>query len=171
MQKDMERTGRGPAFFWLLAVSAAVGALTVWQFTGRTRSPRLNSEVLSAARARWIQSGIQNYSMTVAVLGKETHRHEIEVRGGKVTRMLTDGVEAPERVWNFWSVDGIFTVLEEEIANAKAPQGPFGTFDPKDVFLDASFNSSTGVPIHYLRQVSGRSPMTLEWEIRDFRLL
>ena len=109
--------------------------------------------------------------MQVFVHGKEEHRHEIEVRDGRVARMRTDGLDAPERVWNYWSVNGIFTVLEEEMANAKSPQTAFGVNDPEDVFMDASFDPVTGVPLHYLRQVSGRSQGTVEWDIRNFQKL
>ena len=109
--------------------------------------------------------------MKVVVLGQEKHSHEIEVKDGKVARMRTDGLDAPERVWNYWSVEGMFLVLEEELANAHAPQRVFGVNDPEDVFEDASFDAMTGVPTRYLRQISGLGRSAMEWEIRDFKKL
>ncbi len=109
--------------------------------------------------------------MKVVVLGTEKHVHEVEVQSGKVVRMRTDGLDAPERVWAYWSVDGMFNVLEEELANAHSPQRVFGVNDPEDVFEDASFDAITGVPTRYLRQVSGIRRSAMEWEIRDFKKL
>ncbi len=171
MREGMDSTRRTPGLFWLVTVSAILGALAVWNFTGRARSPRLTHEVLATAKTKWHAAGIRDYSMTVVVKAREDAQHEVEVRGGKVSRMLTDSVEAPERVWDAWSVDGLLFVLEEEMANAQRPEGPFGVTNPADVFLDATFDGANGLPLHYLRQVSGNSKGSLEWEIRDFKPL
>jgi len=167
----MSKSRRNPGLLWLVTVSAVLGALAVWNFTGRPRSPRLTAETLAAAKSRWHSVGIRDYAMTIAVKGREENRHEIEVHGGKVSRMMTDSVEAPDRVWDSWSVDGLLFVLEEELSNAQNPQGPFGVASSADVFQDATFDGTNGIPLHYLRQVSGNSKGTLEWEVRDFRLL
>ncbi len=160
---------RGGGLLWLGLVSAALGALAVWHFTGKPRSPRLTTAALISAKSLWAQAGLRDYSMNITVGGRENARHQIVVANGKVSQMQTDSIEAPKRVWDFWTVDGLFTVLEEEVVNAQSPQRAFGVTDPKDVFLDASFDPVTGVPLHYLRQISGRSQATLEWKIKLFR--
>jgi hypothetical protein len=159
---------RGPGFLILLVVSALAGAALVWKLTSKPASPPLTDEALSLARAKWKAAGLSDYHMTITVTSRERNRHEIEVRGGQVHQMKTDGLPAPERVWKFWSVDGMLTVLEEELANRRSPQAALGVNDPADVFLDAAFDEKTGVPIHYLRQVSGRPKLTMEWQISGF---
>jgi hypothetical protein len=160
----------GARFWFLLAGSALLGAFLVWQLTGPRSSPPLTETSLASARALWSRAALSDYAMTVLIRGKEPHRHEIEVHAGTVTQMLTDGAPAPERVRKYWSMEAIFQVLEEDLANARRPQAAFGVDDPRSVFLDATFDGVTGIPLRYLRQVSGR-PLTVEWEIRDFRRL
>lgn len=156
---------------WVLGiVSALLGALLVWQFTSRRPSPPLTEASLAQARARWAENQIANYAMIVQVSGKQPHRHEIQVREGAVAAMITDGSPAPDRVWKYWSVEGLLQFLEEDLANQRAPQAAYGVDDPKSVFLDASFDPKTGVPVRYLRQVGGR-PLTVEWDIVEFKRL
>lgn len=149
-----------------VGAAAIAGSLLVVRFAGKAPSPPLTERGLSEARARWSAAGAQNYSLTVVVKGREPAVHVVEVRAG-TAHLTTDGRAQPDRLASYWTVEGMFLTLEEDLANRSAPSAAFGVPDPRDVFLDAVFDPVNGVPKRYLRQVKER-PLTVEWEVRDF---
>jgi hypothetical protein len=160
----------GAKGLWPLWAAAAVSTsilLVVVILIVRRPGETLTADRLAEARARWAAAGISDYRMVVVVSGVQEGRHEIEVRRGEVTRMETGGVPVREEVREFWSVEGMFRFLQTELANLAAPDRAYGTADPGAVVLRAHFDPGTGVPLGFLRHVTGKA-MTIEWAVSEF---
>ena len=76
-ERGMGINKRGGGWFWRGFFSAVIGALAVWHFTGKPRSPRLTKAALAGAKLRWTQAGIRDYSMNITVGGRENARHRL----------------------------------------------------------------------------------------------
>ena len=150
----------------MLILAGGVGLVLVV----RERNRPLTAERIQTARALWERNGPADYRMDVRIGGGQEGEHHIEVRGGKVVSMETGGAPAPQHVWKFWSVEGMFTFLETELANSKRPQEAYGVPDASDVVLRAAFDPRTGLPRRFFRSVAGKS-LEIDWEVRHFEPL
>lgn len=156
-------TNRRPARWpWLaLGLALLVAGLQVARGCGVAGGRiEYDEEDLARARSRWESTGPASYGMEIEVRGARRAHHEIEVRGGTVTAMTTDGEPVPERVWEAWSVEALFGILADELRHARdrTARG-----EPAPLLL-AAFDGKTGAPVSFLRHEQGAT-LAQEWEI------
>ncbi|MCK6462073.1 MAG: DUF6174 domain-containing protein [Planctomycetes bacterium] len=152
---------RGKRVF-LVGLVALATVPVVYLLTRPSTGEPLTPERLAAARALWKEKGPGSYVVDVDV--RDAH-HRVEVRDGKVVSMTTDGREAPERVRAYWTVEGMFQSLSEELSNLRRPEAAFGVSDPSRVMLRALFDEQYGYPARFLRHVEGET-RSVEWQAR-----
>lgn len=168
MAEDGLKWRRGWIVFVLVTVVVLLGL--VW--IARQQQPsggRLTAEVLGDARQQWDQHGPASYLIEL-ISGRQQSVHYIEVHDGQVIDMTIDGAEVPERVWAQWSIDGLFGVLETELANSSNPKRAFGLSDPSLVVQRVTFDSTLGYPQSFRRHIVGQ-PGKFEWQVRRFELI
>jgi len=157
---------RGQRFF-LLGLACAIVAVVLFVLSRRPAGDPLTEEALAAARKRWSEHGLRDYTLEIERLGAQQDHCHIEVKGGVVASMTVDGEPVGERVREQWSVEGIFVFLAEELSNRAHPEVTFGVSDPEQVVLRASFDPEYGYPRRFLRHVIGQR-RSVEWEIVAF---
>ena len=108
--------------------------------------------------------GPANYDMDLEGNFDLKGRLHVEVHNGKVTAMTIDGQPTPERLWDYYSVAGLFGIIREDLErNAAAVTNP-----EKVVIQQAEFDSELGYPRRYQR--SGTSAgQGGDWKIVRFR--
>lgn len=153
---DSRRSTWIPLALGLLA-AAAVTALLLAQRSG---NQELTREALEQARSRWREQGPKNYSLGVRVSGIQQGDHRIVVVGREVTEMTTGGAPVRESARHFWSVDGMFEFLDEELRQAERATG-------SDIILQAAFDEDLGYPRRFLRHVVGQT-RDIEWGVYSF---
>ena len=145
------------------AVDIAVGivALAAVLFSiFRGTTLRLTPQDFDAARERWRQQGPRDYDLTIAQTGARAGTIEVEVRDGEVTAMTVDGTTPSQRrTWYYWSVPGMFDVLERDLEAAEAEQ----------LLLRADFDPATGYPRRYERAMF-RTRQQTQWEVVRFAI-
>lgn len=151
---------RGKKIF-LVGVVAILSVPVVYVMTRGSGEP-LTAERLDEAKALWKEHGPKSYVLDVDV--RDAHHH-VEVKDGEVVSMTTDGREAEQRIREYWTVEGMFRSLSEEISNLKRPDAAFGVSDPADVTLRAQFDERYGYPVTFLRHVQGQT-RSVEWHAR-----
>lgn len=164
----MKKLLRNPFVPWI-ATFVVLGA-TLFFYLSQDNQPRLQTlteNSLATAKTIWKERGPKSYDLDVMVTGIQQGTQHIEVRNGQVVGMTTDGVAVAEHSWKYWTVDGMFQFLDEELVQAKNPQMGFQISDPSKVYLSVYFDKEWGIPSRYLRQVFGR-PLTIEWSIKHF---
>jgi Family of unknown function (DUF6174) len=152
---------RGKKVF-LVGLAALATVPLVYVLTLPSTGEPLTPDSLAAARALWTEKGPKSYVLDVDV--RDVH-HRVEVKDGTVVSMTTDGKEAEERLHRYWTVEGMFQSLSEEISNLRRPEGPFGVSDPGEVTLRAAFDDRFGYPARFLRHVQNQTK-SVEWNAR-----
>ena len=142
----------------------AVGLVVALRPPGEPLTP----EKLEAAEKVWRAHNLMDYDMEVEISGAQQGLHTIRVRGGDVVEMSTGGAKVPPNVWKYWSVQGMFGFLAEELENRTHPKMAFGVDDPSQVILRAYFDPELGYPRRFLRHVQGGS-VDIMWVVRKFR--
>jgi hypothetical protein len=155
---------RGKRFF-LLGLLAAAVAVAAYLVTRPDTGDPLTPERLAAARARWAERAPKDYALDVRVRGAQRGDYLIEVRGGEVTAMTSGGAPVEARARDYWTVDGMFRFLADELSNRDRAATLYGVPGPDDVILRAAFDPATGYPVRFLRHVLGKSA-GIEWEAR-----
>lgn len=141
-------------------LGVALGAATLLLLL-REEGETLTEAGLREARERWEAADVSDYDLAISVRGAQSGDHAVRVRGGVVVSMTTGGEEVPERVRPYWSVDGLFRFLEEELENARRAD------EPSQYVLEAAFDGELGYPRRFLRHVLGGG-QGIEWEVTDF---
>jgi hypothetical protein len=152
----------------LLAVAAAIasGILTLYWMSDRL--PALDAPRLAAARARWSAAGVSSYRLGLEMEGTELTkgRYAIEVRAGQVTSATRDGQPITGEA-KLYAVDGLFTLLADELELARDParsgQAPAGY----RIYLLARFDRERGLPLQFRRVVGGNNRW-VEWRVTGF---
>jgi hypothetical protein len=138
------------------AVPLALGLALV---SGCGGGQDVTAQALRDARATWERANIRDYDLEWGSTGAQRNRYRVFVRGGKVkaVHMLrTDGTSAevhpatPEA----FGVDGLFMVLEEELAQVQSER-PFGQPKGTSVVLRFTPDPKLGYPRHFHRDVLG----------------
>lgn len=149
-------------WLWAAAGVLIAGAVALVFLLRRPGEP-LTEEALRAAERRWGERGPRGYALDVKVDGVQHGRHAIRVRDGKVVAMTTGGAAVPENVWTYWTVEGMFRFLAEELDNSRQPLASYGVSDPAQVVLRADFDPELGYPRAFMRHVMGGRPMDIAW--------
>lgn len=134
----------------MMVVALPVGTLLgVW--FNREPTTALTREALIAARELWRRTGPDSYELDYRMAGAA---YRIVVREGKVAEALVNGVPPTSGDWNLYSVEGLFTTLEQELENVADATGAFA--DRKDVLmLRVRFHPEFGYIERYLRSGGG----------------
>jgi len=143
---------------FVFGLVALVTVPVVYILTHPGAGEPLTEERLAAAEALWKEKGPKSYALDIDVRGLH---HHLEVKDGKVVSMTTDGKDADKRFYDYWSVEGMFQQLSEELSNLQHPE-TFGVTDPSEVTLLAKFDPRTGYPARFLRHVESQT-RSVEW--------
>jgi hypothetical protein len=133
------------------SVVGLVGMVSLVVFLNRGQLPIMQPAELKAAEKRWHERGPTGYNMDLeGSFGSKGHTH-IEVRNGEVTSMSLDGRASPPRLWNQWSVNGLFDFIEADLRrNTEAAHREGGQL-PEPVLQQAQFDPDLGLPRAYER--------------------
>jgi hypothetical protein len=146
-----------------VAAGTAAGALTLLVLFRKEGEP-LTAGGLDAAEARWREAGPRDYDLAVSVRGAQSGEHRIEVRGGRVVAMTTGGAPVDPRVWPYWSVEGLFRFLRDELGARDRAREAHDAEGSAQVVLRVAFDGKLGYPRRFLRHVLGGRP-GIEWEV------
>lgn len=124
----------------------------------------LTRERLAQARERWEAADVDTYRLELEMRGAINERRVVDVEAGIVIDMTAGGAPAARSAWDAWSVEGLFDLLERELANADNPLETYGVEDPTSIRLEASFCPDLGHPLYFRRLVPGVT-QPIEWEV------
>jgi hypothetical protein len=146
------------------SVVGLIGVFGAMVYFNRDQLPLMKAAEFEAAQAKWNQRGPANYDMDLEGNFDLKGRLHVEVHNGKVTAMTLDGQPKPERLWDYYSVPGLFGIIREDLErNAAAVTNP-----EKVVIQQAEFDPDLGYPRRYQR--SGASAgQGGDWKIVRFR--
>ncbi len=177
---------RQPPVPWTrLAAYAVLGAVlgtalsgVVWVLATRNPLPALTSQRLEQARELWQRHGPESYRMTILLgspqqqaAGEEVPRIVVQVEKGKpISVTQQPGGMLPRRVWDYWTVPGLFDVLQRDLENRQHPQRAFGVSSPEMVVLRCRFDPQYGFPRQYQRVVRSRG-LQSRWTVTHFEPL
>jgi hypothetical protein len=153
----------GAAVGVMLTVAAIVVAMIV---SRRHATPALTVERLKAASDRWQRDGLTDYIMDLTVTGRQASRYHVEVRGGKPSLVLRNDRPTAKRSWHYWTVPGLFDVLEHDMDCADDPTRGFGARPGSQAVLRAEFDAR-GVPRKFERLILGEPQLDMTWEVKS----
>ncbi|HQU41795.1 MAG: hypothetical protein B7Z73_02850 [Planctomycetia bacterium 21-64-5] len=156
----------GAAVGGLLALAATIAMVVVFR---RQATPPLTTEALDAARTRWQQNGPADYALDVTVMGRQPGRYHVEVRDGKPVEVLRNGVRSDRRTWHYWTVPGLFEVIEHDVDCAEDPTRGFGAKPGSKAVLRAEFDERRGYPLKFERLILGEPQLDMTWEVEAYR--
>ena len=154
------------------AVTLLVGlALAGSAFPGCAGGEPVSSRSLDAARAKWERAGVRDYDLEWGSSGLNPSHYVVAVRDAKVRTVESvapDGrrYEVKPAEPRFYSVEGLFLTLAEELAQLDAPT-PFGQPKGSSTVLRFSPDPTYGYPDRYRRDVVG-APMSLAIDVIRF---
>lgn len=144
----MRIVSRGNVLLMLAAFAA--GALATILYVREPTEP-LTRESLDGARRRWQSAGVSSYVLRYRMHGSE---YDVVCRQGRVESVTVNGQTPTSGDWKAYSVDGLFTTLEQELENASDAAGPFAE-GAQPVLLRVRFNRELGYVERYLRSSGG----------------
>jgi Family of unknown function (DUF6174) len=148
---------------------ALVAILAVEQFADRL--PELTPEDLTAAERLWEEKGPASYNLDLQIEGNQPGVVHVEVRDGVTTNMQRDGrTPTQRRVWDVWSVPGMFDMIERELDIAADPVHEMDATANSRVELRAAFDQQYGYPIRFQRIVYGGGT-EVYWRVTKFEPL
>ena len=110
---------------------------------------------LTKAHNQWKQKGFQSYALTLEITGDriETGLFEIEVNQGEIIKATRNGdnLATTDR---FYTIEGIFQFLGNELELGKEPERYFGAGPGARIYMRAHFDPELGYPTRYLRAVT-----------------
>jgi hypothetical protein len=149
----------------VLGLLATIAVLVV---TSRGQPPAMRTDAFEAAQERWKRHGLASYEMDIDESLGLTAKIHVEVRNDQVTAMTINGQPTAPRLWDSWSVPGLFGIIRLDLDRNGAVAG--GEEQPPAVFQQAEFDPVDGHPRVYRRtELSGGQ--TVEWRITNFRPL
>jgi hypothetical protein len=148
----------GGSFFGL------IGILGVMVWMNRGQLPLMKVADFEAAEARWKERGPASYDLDLEGNFDLKGQLHVEVRQGHVTAMTLDRRPEPQRLWDYYSVPGLFGIIRDDLdRNAGAAAKP-----DTAVSQQAEFDAELGFPRRYQR--SGASAgQGGDWRIVRFR--
>jgi hypothetical protein len=142
---------------------AAAGLLA-----GCGASTDVTARSIREARQLWTRAGLRDYDLEWTSTGLRSGHYLVFVREGHVRQVrsiLADGrtIVAKPGDPSFYSVDGLFQVLEEELDQAQSER-PFGQPPGTRIILKFDPDPKLGYPRQYRRDVAG-SPQGLAIDV------
>lgn len=136
-----------------------IGSILCASASGCATGEDVTTRALDKARARWEQAALNDYNIEWTSSGARLGHYRVAVRQGEVVSVqsvLPDGrvVEARPGDPSYYSVEGLFRVLEEELDHALSDT-PFGRPRGTRVLLKFVTDPVLGYPTRYRRDVAG----------------
>lgn len=128
------------------AVAFVIG-LTAFLFVVREPTEQLTIELLASARQRWRLAKIGDYDLRYRMHGSD---YAVRCREGTVIETQVDGSPAMSHDLSYYSVEGLFDILELDLENLADPNGPFAG-QTQNIIVRARFNREFGYIERYLR--------------------
>ncbi|MGD9631988.1 MAG: DUF6174 domain-containing protein [Pirellulales bacterium] len=152
-----------------LLVGLVLAAMVTIRSLAPERLPAMTPETLSAAEKLWAENGPASYDLDLVIEGAQPGPVHVEVRDGVTVAMQRDGrTPTQRRVWDVWSVPGMFDTLEIELQNAQDPQHEMDLAADARVQVRAAFDPKFGYPARFHRIVFGGGP-EVYWRVTYFQ--
>jgi hypothetical protein len=152
---------RSPRVRWIgdwkmLGLLAILGAMI-----GCAGGQEVTAEAINQSKQVWKMAGIRDYDLDWTVTGAQNNHYYVTVRGGdvrKVESAQTDGrrFELHPSETRFYSVDGLFLTIADELAQLKTDL-PFGQPQGTKIVMRFKPDKKLGYPLWYRRDVMGTS--------------
>ena len=148
---------------------ARLGILAMMVITaGCAGGQEVTPEAVAQARRLWTQANIRDYDLDWSVRGPNNAHYSVTVRDGgvrKIESVQRDGskVELHPGDSQFYSVDGLFHTIDDELALRKTDQ-PFGQPKGTKVVMRFLPDAKLGYPYWYHRDVMG-TPLSIAIEV------
>jgi Family of unknown function (DUF6174) len=146
------------------SVVGLIGVFGAMVYFNRGQLPLMKAGDFEVAEKKWKDRGPPNYDMDLEGNFDQKGRLHVEVHNGKVTAMTLDGQPKPARLWDYYSVPGLFGIIREDLErNAVA-----AAKSENLVIQQAEFDPDLGYPRRYQR--SGASAgLGGDWKVVRFR--
>jgi hypothetical protein len=116
------------------------------------RTEPVTREALAKCEQLWEQSQISSYDWDLGVSGDQTGQYHVEVRNGQPTAITLNGRPAESHAAEYFTVQGVFQTIEEELDLADNPSSQ--AFPPgSQVWLRMRCHPELGYPVRFIRQV------------------
>jgi Family of unknown function (DUF6174) len=152
---------RSPRVRWIgdwkmLGLLAILGTMI-----GCAGGQEVTVEAINQSKQVWKTAGIRDYDLDWTVTGAQNNHYYVTVRGGdvrKVESAQTDGrrFELHPSETRFYSVDGLFLTIADELAQLKTDL-PFGQPQGTKIVMRFKPDKKLGYPLWYRRDVMGTS--------------
>jgi Family of unknown function (DUF6174) len=152
---------RSPQVRWIDDLRI-LGLLTILGTTiGCAGGQEITAEAINQAKQVWKTADIRDYDLDWTVTGAQNNHYYVTVRGGdvrKVESAQADGrrFELHPSETRFYSVDGLFLTIADELAQLKTDH-PFGQPQGTKVVMRFKPDKKLGYPLWYRRDVMGTS--------------
>jgi hypothetical protein len=147
------------AWFRKLALPCIVTIFAA--LTGCVGGQEATPEALQSAKERWANAGITDYDLEWTVAGSQSNHYHVTVRASEVRKVESvrpDGqrIALKPGAPRFYSVDGLFLTIADELAQMKTDH-PFGQPQGTKVVMRFKSDPDLGYPQWYRRDVMGTS--------------
>jgi len=134
-------------------------AVALWAVAGCSGGQAVTPQSIADARKVWEQTGIRDYDLEWTVTGMNNAHYLVTVRKGtvrKIESIAPDGrrFEVHPAEVRFYSIDGLFTTIADELAQLKMDR-PFGQPPGTKVVMRFTPDPKLGYPRSYRRDVLG----------------
>lgn len=150
-----------------MALGAIAGLIVFALTTIRRPPPPMTRSDFEAAVQRWHAHGPQDYSMTVELSGWQSGTMAVVVENGQPISVQRNGVPTPKRTWAYWTIDGLFGIIQVDLEGLDQPERAFDVGDVSQLVQQAEFDTELGYPRRYRRAVQTTGD-AIEWEIIHF---
>jgi len=134
----------------LMLAAFAFGAIAGLLYVREPMEP-LTRESLDRARQHWRSAGPSAYELRYRMHGSA---YEVVWHDGRVENVTVNGQTPTSGDWKAYSVEGLFSTLEQEIENAADAAGPLAG-GPQSVLMRVRFNGENACVERYLRSSGG----------------
>lgn len=132
------------------AIGVVLAAIVAAPFL-RSRSEPVTRVRLTEAQALWDQARITHYDMDLETTGAQTGLYHIEVRAGQLAKITRNGQSMNPAEGDYWTVDGWFRAIEEDLENAERPTGDESA-SRCQFWLRVRYHPTLGYPMRYIRE-------------------
>jgi len=136
-----------------------------------SRLSSLTPDMLNDAQNRWNSAKPASYRVVIVMKGDRIQREQFDVtvKAGRVTSIRRNGQELSAPAGQDYSMDGLFRILQQELALAQKPT-LLGAPEGYSAYPMASFDGKSGRLIEYKRTVGGTSN-TIDIQVLQFEVL
>jgi hypothetical protein len=161
MNELWQTTGRVPRREIGWAAASMLALASICLFVRCSSGEPVTPQALAAAKKIWTDAKVRDYDLEWRVSGPNSGHYFVTVRNGdvrKVESVAPDGrkFEVHPAEPRFYSVDGLFTTIADELMQLGDAQ-PFGQPEGTKVVMRFTSDPHLGYPRSYRRDVLGTS--------------